>query len=226
MKKLHTHTWLAIILGLLPLAAAGIVVYLAHRSDSTAQKTALSVTAQPQLSQTASPTTAVAPVVNSPATTATPAATPTPTVSPSASASATALPDSAKAVLANFYAAYASRDRARLATFFTSDTTTDDQNLHVQLFSDPSQNPTGQALFTTNATSQYVSTYSLTTATTQGANWVATVQEQRMLANGSSDGQATTLVTLVPSGSSTGPWLIDRYAHAGSTGKYDGFFVQ
>lgn len=152
-----------------------------------------------------------------------PSASPSPTVKPAV----TQLPDSAKTIIANFYAAYKDRDASRLGQFFTPDNSDDLKSYHATLFTgkDLSGNPGGPTLFSTNTASQYASGYTIIGSAQQGGNWVVTIKEGRLNGSDKKVDDTTALMTLVPGKDSTS-WSIDEYYRAGSGGKYNAFLTQ
>lgn len=221
LRKPHPHTALAIILGILPLLAVAVIMFLAIRSDQVKQSKK-NLTPQGSLA-TATPT--ASPVVE-------------PVVEPTVSANSdevsneedglTLLPGSAKTFLANFYAAYKQKDSERLGEMFTPDQTDEYRSLHARLFTgiDLQGNPGGPTLFSTNSASGYVDGYSLLGAASQDKNWVVTVKENRFSSEGKAVGEQTAIFTITPKNDENSIWLIDSYIHTGASGKYNGFIIQ
>lgn len=139
------------------------------------------------------------------------------------------IPETARAFLANFYAAYSTRDRDRLGTLFTADPDDSLKYLHAVLFTgkDTQGNPAsgGPTLFISNNVLEFTTQYTILGATPQDKNWVITVSENRQSPSGSQR-NLTTLLTLLPSTTGQNSWLIDGYIPAGGNGKYSGFFIQ
>lgn len=174
-------------------------------------------------------TPAVVAVTATPTETAsTSAASTSPGASPIPTVTAAVLPDTAKAVIANFFVAYKAQDKARLSIFFTADSTNELKSEHATLFTGVGLNgdPGGPTLFATNTASQYATSYSILGLAPQGDNWIVTLSENRVVSNGQSIGSTTTLMTLVPGAAGQEAWLIDDYYRAGSSGKYSAFLVE
>ena len=157
-----------------------------------------------------------------------PSATATATETPRSNTETATLPDSARAVLANFYAAYKDKDRERLETFFTPDTTDELRSLRSRLFKgiDPQGNPGGPTLFATNSASQVATNYRILGSAAQDANWIVTLEEDRVGGTGEEIADEVTLITMVRASSDQTKWLIDMYSHVRSSGKYDGFLLE
>jgi hypothetical protein len=129
--------------------------------------------------------------------------TPTPSV----------LPDTAAAVLANFYASYSRWDEERLLLLFTADQTTADTATRARILK--------------AGLLEVASNYSLMNSAPSGQNWVITVKEKRVSATGGATNDVVSIITLeAQKDPSNGPWLISSYLRSGSSGKYSGFLIQ
>jgi len=146
----------------------------------------------------------------------------TPTSTPTLSNDTALLPDSARAVLANFYTAYEERDRERLATLFTPDIVAADQHVHEGLF--PIQAHEGSPLFASVTTDQSPSRYVVLDTVASGDGWLLTIREYRHTGGGREVGTVTTQMLLMPSQPS--PWALASYSHVARAGKYDGFLLE
>lgn len=228
IRKLHPRTILAIFLGLLPIIIVAVVMAATLKANQIRLKSGLSQN-NPSPSSSISPSAAPS---TSPSTSpsASPSPSSVPTVQSVASATPTpaSLPDSAKAFLANFYAAYKNKDLTRLAASFTADTNNSDQSMHSRLFTGKDLNgmPGGPNLFSTNSASQYVTSYSIMQSNPSGQDWQIMVNEQRSNVIGGGNTQVVTMVTLAPAPAGQGTWLIASYSHANNSGKYDGFLLE
>lgn len=163
----------------------------------------------------------------------TPGATVTPVESPTPSPAASAtlvptMPESGVTFVANFYAAYSNSDRERLNAYFTEDDTAELASLRSRLFTgrDPQGNPGGPTLFATNSANQRVIGYTITRSVPEGDGWIVSVQEQRVTTEGVSLPATMTLLTLVPSTSPPGSWLVDAYTRSNEEGKYSAFLSE
>jgi hypothetical protein len=225
IRKPHPRTMLAIFLGLLPIIVVAVVLGVTLKANQMRINSGLSQNNFSSFSSS-TPTPTVQSVTSAtptliPTSTSTP---PAPTVSPIS----TSLPDSAKAFLANFYAAYKNKDLARLAASFTADTNTTDQSMYSRLFTGKDLNgmPGGPNLFSTNSAAQYVTSYSIMQSNPSGKDWQIMVNEQRSDVAGGGNTKDVTVVTLTPAPTGQGTWLIASYSHANNSGKYDGFLLE
>jgi len=205
----------------------GFGAWIVHATQENNTQTLASSSPSPTLtpSPSASPT-----VTPSPSPVVSPSVSPSPTVSPSPSVSPSATPGqnanfplSAQSFVSGFYAAYQAKNSAEISGMFTADTTSELQSEHSRMFTgiDSTTNlPGGPTLFSTGAPDS-VSSFAIQSEVQQGSNWQVTTVEQRLNSSGVADGSETTIMILVPSGSS---WLIDSYYYQGETsGKYDAF---
>jgi hypothetical protein len=150
-----------------------------------------------------------------------------PSATPSALAATTS--ETASTAVANFYAAYRAKDRARLGSLFTPDAADALKNLHATLFTgkDTQGNVVADSptLFLSSNVLEFASDYTILGTASQAKNWVVTVREIRQNSAGNQH-TATSLITLVPSTTGENQLLIDSYIQTGGKAKYDGFFTQ
>jgi hypothetical protein len=138
------------------------------------------------------------------------------------------LPDSLRAQLANFYAAYKQRDSIRLETFFIPDTNQELLDLRSSLFTgiDTKGVAGGTTLFSSTNASEQLNSYSFVSASKSGTAWTVTSSEIRTSASGTVLAPQTLIITFSPASEGSGTWLVNTYSHAGSNAKYNGFLSQ
>ena len=173
-------------------------------------------------SQTPTPTPTASPTPTTVTSSASPTASPTPTATPSTGLSA--LPATAQTLVKDFYTAYEAGNSAQLATYFTTDTTSDLQSLRARLFTGLDTNgvPGGPTLFVSSTALERPTSYVVSSVSGSASTWTLTVQETRLNGNGKALPTITTVLKLDEVGNG---WKIDQYAHTGSAQKYDGFFT-
>jgi hypothetical protein len=166
---------------------------------------------------------ATPPIADAPVKQSTPAgrASPDPNLSPYEAA----VPESARTVIANFYAAYRQKDRERLAAMFVVDSTEEQRRFRERLFTGAGD-PQYPYLFSSPEAGEVVTTYAILGGAPQEENWLVTVRESRVRPSGRESPPATVFLVLTPAASGQGTWEIQQYTHANQAGKYNGFLLE
>ena len=124
-----------------------------------------------------------------------------------------ALPDLARAALANFYVAYKDRDTERLSQLFTPNTKDEDKDTY-------------DTLFKSTFSSEVATSYTVASVEAKGTGWTVKILEKRQDKDGKALASETaTFMILTPGTENSSPWLVDSYQKAGIEGKYSGFLT-
>ena len=160
------------------------------------------------------------------------AAAPTPTPSdrqlsnislPVTSANPASIPGEVTTALANFYAAYTNKDVDRLEVAMTPDANDQDAADRQRLFGSGGN---GAQIFQNPEAQEWVVDYTILDDVVTDQKWQLTIQEERQAGDGRPTHTVESVLTLIPSTASGSTWLVQKYTHLGSAGKYDGFLVQ
>lgn len=210
-RRLHPHSLLGVTLGLLPVLAIGSVV-IAHQRQGGFRSSTTAGSSQLKQAETGTSTsTEVEPVDDT-------------ALSLQSIVAEPDLPQSAQAVLANFYAAYADRDADRLSIAFSPDLPGEEAAAHDRLFGSSQSEP--GLLFAHPSASRSVASYTVLSSTERAGTYTISIRERLREASGSEAGERTALLSLLPAGEEQGGWQVGSYVAAGGTGKYSGFLIQ